>query len=63
MDMKANQGRSKIASDGSYKVTLEPGQYLVHVEPGGIGSNEMLTVTIVKDATTTHNIQVDTGIR
>jgi hypothetical protein len=63
MDMQALQGRSKIAADGTYRVVLEPGQYMVNVQPGGIGPSEMLPVTIEEDKTTTHNIKVDTGIR
>lgn len=63
IDMKANQGRSKISTDGSYKVTLEPGEYLVRVEPAGIGPGEFVRVKIEEDKTTVQDLQVDTGIR
>lgn len=54
------------ALDGSYKIELEPGNYLVVLESrqNGIGSSNLPSqVTIVSRDKTIFNINIDTGIR
>jgi len=53
--------------DGTYKVELSPGDYIVKLEnqqASGIGRNNLpATVTIRPNATTILDISIDTGIR
>ena len=66
-----SNGRRKItqvnpALDGSYKIELNPGNYLVILETGqnGIGSSNLpVEVTINSNNNTLLNIDIDTGIR
>jgi hypothetical protein len=66
-----SNGRRKItqinpALDGSYKVELEPGNYLVILEPGQnrIGSSNLpAEVEIIQQNSVILNIDIDTGIR
>jgi hypothetical protein len=66
-----SNGRRKItqvnpALDGSYKIELNPGHYLVVLETGQnrIGSSNLpVEVVIRSQAETILNIDIDTGIR
>jgi len=66
-----SNGRRKItqvnpALNGSYKIELNPGRYLIILETGQnrIGSSNLpAEVVIVSQAKTTLNIDIDTGIR
>jgi hypothetical protein len=66
-----SSGRRKItqvnpALDGSYKIELNSGNYLVILETGqnGIGSSNLpVEVTINSNNNTLLNIDIDTGIR
>jgi len=66
-----SDGRRKItqlepALDGSYKIDLDPGMYLVVLETGqnSIGSSNLpREVTITSKTNTVLNIEIDTGIR
>ena len=66
-----SNGRRKItqvnpALDGSYKIELNPGHYLVvlETEQNRIGSSNLpAEVIIISQAKTALNIDIDTGIR
>lgn len=53
------------ALDGSYRVALSPGEYVVRLDkpPSPISSGFSKKVTITTRATTTLNVDIDTGIR
>ncbi len=55
----------KINPNGTYSVTLPPGNYIVNIARSGIDRARNLpkTVTIVSGATVELDIDIDTGIR
>jgi hypothetical protein len=55
----------KIGSDGTYRVELPPGKYVVKLAPTGIdrGFNLPRTVEVVSGQTLRLDIDIDTGIR
>ncbi len=55
--------KGTINAEGNYKITLEPGSYLVAVEPGGMRPTEKKLVTIKAGQTVTLDFDIDTGIR
>jgi hypothetical protein len=69
--IKTSNGRRKIAQvnpalDGSYKIELNPGKYLVilETEQNRIGSSNLpVGITIISNNNTLLNIDIDTGIR
>ena len=57
--------RVQIGADGSYRVELAPGEYLVDINRLGIDSSKDLPVVIQieREQTTRLDIDIDTGIR
>ncbi len=53
------------ALDGSYRVALSPGEYIVRADqqPSRLGGGLPEEVTIAMGATTTLDVDIDTGIR
>lgn len=49
--------------DGSYTLSLTPGNYWLQIAPAGIGPGEKKPVSIKANKTTTLDFNVDTGIR
>ena len=66
-DKKTKVAQIEPNLDGTYKIELSVGNYVVDLEkqqPFGIGGNNLpLTITINSGETTTLNINIDTGIR
>lgn len=64
-DGKKEIARVQIGADGSYRVGLAPGAYLVDINHLGIDSSKDLPVVVQinRDETTRLDIDIDTGIR
>ena len=62
-DGKTILKRSRLDSEGNYKIELEHGNYWVQINPAGIGAGEKKKVNIKQSQTTVVNFDIDTGIR
>lgn len=56
--------KARLKGDGTYRLRLAPGTYIVDIEPGGFEKGKgPQTVTITRGATTSADFDLDTGIR
>ena len=52
-----------LRSDGTYNLSLAPGNYWLQIAPAGIGSGEKKPITLSLHKTVTLNFDIDSGIR
>ena len=52
-----------LKSDGTYTLSLAPGNYWLQIAPAGIGPGEKKPIMIKTNVTTTLNFDIDSGIR
>ena len=52
-----------LSGDGTYSLSLAPGNYWLQIEPAGIGPGEKKPVTIKINSTSTIDFDIDSGIR
>ncbi len=56
--------KARLRADGSYRVRLLPGTYLVDIEPGGFEKGKgPQSVTITRGGQASADFDIDTGIR
>jgi hypothetical protein len=55
--------RDTLSTSGTYKLALQPGSYLIQIQPAGIGEGEKKPFTIKALETTIVDFDIDTGIR
>lgn len=55
--------KEALNADGTYKVSLGPGDYFVEISPTGIGQGELKPVHVTSFETTIVDFTIDTGIR
>lgn len=63
MDGKTILKKARLDSGGDYKVALKPGNYLIQINPAGIGEGEKKEVVIKQSQTEIIDFDIDTGIR
>lgn len=65
-DKKTKVGQIEPALDGTYRIELTAGNYVIDLEKqsSGIGGNNLpVTIEIIAGETTTLDVDIDTGIR
>lgn len=55
--------KGTIDAQGNYKITLDPGNYFVQIDPAGIDPGEKKPVVIKASENTVLDFDIDTGIR